>query len=74
MTLAGYFPEKPSLERLEKLSDRILYGSDAPNIPYPLETEMNNINTWFSREVQEKLFFRNANKLLGLNITVQNKL
>jgi len=65
MTLANYFPRKPSLARIEKLSDRILYGSDAPNIPYPLETEMNNIKKWFPKDVQEKLFFKNAQKILG---------
>jgi predicted TIM-barrel fold metal-dependent hydrolase len=66
MTLANYFPRKPSLKRIEKLSDRILYGSDAPNIPYPLETEMYNIKKWFSKDVQEKLFFKNAQNILGL--------
>jgi len=65
MMLAGYFPKKPSLTMIEKFSDRILYGSDAPHIPYPLDTEMNNIKNWFSKDVQEKLFFKNARKLLG---------
>jgi predicted TIM-barrel fold metal-dependent hydrolase len=68
MTLAGYFPRKPSLARIEELSDRILYGSDAPNIPYALDVEMNNIKKWFSKEVQEKLFFKNAQKLLNLEV------
>ena len=68
MMLAGYFSSQPSLERIEKLSDRILYGSDAPNIPYPLDAEMNNIKKWFSKDIQEKLFFKNAQKLMGLTI------
>ena len=67
MTLAEFFPLKPALARIEKLSDRLLYGSDAPNIPYPLETEMNNIKKWFSVDVQEKLFFKNARNLLALD-------
>ena len=66
MVLADYFPLKPSLTRIEQLSDRILYGSDSPNIPYPLEIEMNNIKNWFSEAIQEKLFFKNAQRLLGL--------
>jgi predicted TIM-barrel fold metal-dependent hydrolase len=66
MTLAGYFEEQPSLGRIEKLSDRILYGSDAPNIPYPLDVEINNIRQMFSEEVQGKIFSGNAMKLLGL--------
>jgi len=64
MMLAGYFPKQPSLKRIEKLSDRILYGSDAPHIPYPLDIEMKNIKKWFTKDVQEKLFFKNARKLL----------
>jgi predicted TIM-barrel fold metal-dependent hydrolase len=68
MMLAGYFSSQPSLERIEELSDRILYGSDAPNIPYPLDVEIKNIKKWFSKDVQEKLFFKNAQKLLGLTI------
>jgi len=68
MMLAGYFPNQPSLKKIEKLSDRILYGSDTPNIPYPLDVEMKNIKKWFSKDVQEKLFFKNAQKLLGFTI------
>ena len=66
MALAEYFPKSPSLERIEKLSDRILYGSDAPNIPYPLDTEIKNIRAWFPADIQKKLFFTNAQKLLGM--------
>lgn len=68
MALSRYFPETPSLERIEKFSDRILYGSDSPNIPYPLETEMSNVKTWFSEEVQEKLFYKNALRLLDIEL------
>jgi predicted TIM-barrel fold metal-dependent hydrolase len=66
MVLSGYFSLEPSLDRIEELSDRILYGSDAPNVPYPLDTEIKNIMRWFSKDVQEKLLVRNAEKLLGL--------
>ena len=68
MMLADYFPKRPSLRRIEILSDRILYGSDAPNIPYPLETEIMNIRQWFSKDLQEKLFFKNALKLLDYSV------
>jgi len=66
MALAGYFPVQPSLARIAEHCDRILYGSDAPNIPYPLDVEMNNIRRWFPRDIQERLFFRNAQRLLGM--------
>jgi len=64
MTLAGYFPKQPSLRRIEELSDRILYGSDAPNVPYPLDLEIGKIKELFSEEVQKKIFYKNAKKLL----------
>ena len=66
MTLAKYFVNQPSLERIEEFSDRILYGSDAPNVPYDLDTELNNIREAFPVEIQKKLFFENAQRLLGL--------
>jgi len=68
MMLAGYFSNQPSMKRIEKLSERILYGSDTPNIPYPLDAEMKNIKKWFSKDIQEKLFYKNAQKLLGFTI------
>lgn len=68
MMLADYFPERPLLRRIEILSDRILYGSDAPNIPYPLETEIGNIKQRFSKDIQEKIFFKNALKLLDYSV------
>ncbi|MCK4848362.1 MAG: amidohydrolase, partial [Candidatus Heimdallarchaeota archaeon] len=50
----------------EKLSDRILFGSDFPNIPYEYEK---GISGWLQRDMEdsfyEKLFFQNAEKLFS---------
>jgi predicted TIM-barrel fold metal-dependent hydrolase len=53
-------------EQIYELSDRILFGSDFPNIPYKYE---NSIQGWLQREMEpsfyEKLFFRNAELLFS---------
>ena len=53
-------------EEINELSDRILFGSDFPNIPYQYE---NSIQGWLQREMEpsfyEKLFFRNAELLFS---------
>ena len=51
---------------LYHISDRILFGSDFPNIPYDYQ---NSIQGWFQRDMEpsfyEKLFFRNAERLFN---------
>jgi predicted TIM-barrel fold metal-dependent hydrolase len=43
MVVAGFFPIAIPWEKIEAFSHRILYGSDFPNIPYPLGTEIDAI-------------------------------
>ncbi len=40
MMLGGYFPVEIDRSKLIRYADRILYGSDYPHIPYPMETEV----------------------------------
>jgi predicted TIM-barrel fold metal-dependent hydrolase len=51
-------------QELHKLTDRILFGSDFPNIPYSYQ---NAIESWLDRRMKpsfyKKLFFENAQKL-----------
>ncbi|MFX0084861.1 MAG: amidohydrolase family protein [Candidatus Hodarchaeota archaeon] len=51
-------------EKLYEISDRIMFGSDFPNIPYDYR---NSILGWIERDMNytfyEKLFFRNAESL-----------
>jgi uncharacterized protein len=66
MTLANLFGKQPPVESIVRYQDRILYGSDFPNIPYDLMTEINNIKTLeLGKEVEDKLFFKNVQRLLG---------
>lgn len=67
MALAGYFPFTIPWEKIETCSDRILYGSDFPNIPYDMCAEMTAIrSSGLSKEAQEKILFRNATQLFRL--------
>ena len=65
MTFADYFP-RPPLERISKLADRLLYGSDTPNIPYELGIEIRNIQKWLPHDIQEKIFWTNAHRLFEI--------
>ncbi|HLT35633.1 MAG TPA: amidohydrolase family protein, partial [Enhygromyxa sp.] len=40
MMLADYFPKPPPRELLERRPDRVLYGSDFPNLPYAWDREL----------------------------------
>jgi uncharacterized protein len=57
----------PLLERLEALSHKILFGSDFPNIPYPLSHAVQGIGALpLSREAKRRILFDNAAALFGL--------
>jgi uncharacterized protein len=40
MVIGGFFPRRPDPEILRRHPDRILYGTDFPNIPYPWDHEL----------------------------------
>ena len=46
MMLADYFPQAVAAEWLEQWGDRILYGSDFPNLPYAWDRELRKIRAW----------------------------
>jgi uncharacterized protein len=41
MMIGGYFEREPDIEILRRHPDRILYGTDFPNIPYAWDRELN---------------------------------
>jgi predicted TIM-barrel fold metal-dependent hydrolase len=44
MILAGYFPEEPLVyQMLEARPERIMYGTDFPNIPYAWDRELERL-------------------------------
>lgn len=68
MALAGYFPFEIPWDKVEKFSDRILYGSDFPNLPYEMMKEVQNISSSpLQEKTKEKILSGNALRLLGLD-------
>lgn len=68
MILSGYFPIEIPWEKIEGFSDRILYGSDFPNIPYQMTTEIEAIRkSGLSPRAQSKILSQNALRLLGIS-------
>lgn len=67
MVLAGFFPGQIPWNKIEQFSDRILYGSDFPNIPYEMMSEIKAIlGSDLSFEAKEKILYSNAHQLLEL--------
>jgi uncharacterized protein len=55
-------------ECLEQNKDRIVYGSDFPNVVFPREDEIHYLlSSNLSDAFYRKVFFENGNKLLALN-------
>lgn len=68
MVITDYFPlaEKISLDRYRP--DRIMYGSDFPNIPYAWDRELKVLRAArLSDDLLEKITCRNAVEFFGLN-------
>jgi predicted TIM-barrel fold metal-dependent hydrolase len=40
MVVGGYFPQQPDVGILRRHPDRILYGTDFPNLPYEWDREL----------------------------------
>ena len=67
------FPERklnrPKPEVLLSYQDKVLFGSDFPNIPYSYENSMLGLLEFdLSRSFYENIFFKNAKKLFNLKI------
>jgi predicted TIM-barrel fold metal-dependent hydrolase len=68
MILAGYFPleETPELDKFR--IDRIMYGSDFPNIPYAWDRELKWLGaSGLQQESLEWILSKSANRFLGLD-------
>jgi predicted TIM-barrel fold metal-dependent hydrolase len=65
------FDTHPDVEvsLIEEFSDRILFGSDFPNVPYPYTEALDSITRLGLTELTvEKLFFKNAARLFDFRI------
>jgi uncharacterized protein len=64
MMVGGYFGNTPDFARMSKKSDRVLYGSDFPNLPYEWTSELDTIEQRFDPKIREQILYENAAKLL----------
>ncbi len=63
MVVAEYFPLRVDAKVLEARADRLLYGTDFPNLPYPWDREAVRLASAVSRPAAEKIFSANARRL-----------
>jgi hypothetical protein len=60
-----YFPGNLKVDMRGRLQDKIMFGSDYPSMPYArILSEWNELG--YSDAVMEKIFHRNAERILGL--------
>jgi uncharacterized protein len=68
MVFNGFLGGPPPVERVLEYQDRIVYGSDFPNIPYALESAIQAVRGLrLGRALEQKIFCTNAARLLGLD-------
>jgi hypothetical protein len=61
MVITDYFPIEGKINLNDYRSDRIMYGSDFPNIPYAWDRELKELNAAeISRDSLEKISHKNA--------------
>ncbi|MGZ6125907.1 MAG: amidohydrolase family protein [Myxococcales bacterium] len=66
MVIGGYFERQPDVEILRRHPDRILYGTDFPNIPYAWDRELRALRALrLPAADEEKILSRNALRLFG---------
>lgn len=66
MAVADYLPQGPRPDALLRHADRLLYGTDFPNIPFAWDRELKKLLQQPLSEAQrEALFWGNAERLFG---------
>jgi predicted TIM-barrel fold metal-dependent hydrolase len=69
MAIAGYFRVQVDLEIIRRRPDRILYGTDYPNLPYDWSRELQVIRDLkLPKSAEELVLFRNAARLFGIRL------
>jgi predicted TIM-barrel fold metal-dependent hydrolase len=70
MMVGEYFDRRIDPALLERHSERVLYGTDFPNIPYEWDRELRWLERHVSTSAREKICGLNAAKLFGVASTV----
>jgi predicted TIM-barrel fold metal-dependent hydrolase len=66
MVVGGYFGAAPDATRLARRADRILYGTDFPNLPYDWDLELSWLKAQpFAEADRRKMLGENALRLFG---------
>ncbi len=68
MTLGNYFNTKTAVhpEWFDRHSDRILFGTDFPHLPYEWRKELSTLLSFgLGKEKEDKILYQNAEKLLA---------
>jgi hypothetical protein len=66
MALAGYFEVEVATELIERHADRILFGSDFPNIPYAWDRELKRVLALgLSNVALDAILWKNATALFA---------
>jgi hypothetical protein len=66
MVIGGYFEREPDVEILRRHPERILFGTDFPNIPYPWERELQALRALrLTPDAEERILSANALRLFG---------
>jgi predicted TIM-barrel fold metal-dependent hydrolase len=69
MVITDYFPIEEKLALRHYRSDRIMYGSDFPNIPYAWDRELKELEAAdISHEALEKISYKNAADFFSLKV------
>jgi predicted TIM-barrel fold metal-dependent hydrolase len=69
MVFNNFLGGPPPIQRILEFQDRVLFGSDFPNIPYTLEHALHAVlELRLGRALEEKLLSTNAARVLGLNL------
>ena len=70
MVFNKYLGGPPPIQRVLEFQDRVVFGSDYPNIPYRWETAVKALlDLRLGRALEEKLFCTNAARILRLDVS-----
>jgi predicted TIM-barrel fold metal-dependent hydrolase len=70
MVFNKYLSGPPPIQRILEFQDRVVFGSDFPNIPYRVESAIQAVlDLRLGRGLEEKLLCTNAARLLGITPT-----
>ena len=74
MVLGDYFPVDPIPDLSEMRSDRIIFGTDFPNLPYAWDREIKKLASLnLSDDSPARFLGRNASEFYGIKLAVAPK-